>query len=198
MQDLIKVFTTYAGPDTDAQRNQYQRMLDLTRTAANACTGLYGEEVEKNELFVDLHLAELKALASSNNRKGIKTKYDSFCRAIQNLRNSESCKESCRKNVLATEFALLEAIHMLEKESRLEKLGYIVLLSIGIPFIGLTLWLLGLIELPGRLNQMIVDALPFLVSQPLGIMLVIVLPIIMALLVACLILRRLLSSAIGK
>ena len=66
MQDLIKAFTTYAGPDTDAQRKQYQRMLDLTRSAANACTGLYDAHLTENrELFIELHLAELKALANS-------------------------------------------------------------------------------------------------------------------------------------
>ena len=49
MEDLIKAFTTYAGPDTDAQRKQYQRMLDLTRTAANARAGLYDKQSDEHK-----------------------------------------------------------------------------------------------------------------------------------------------------
>ncbi len=135
MQGLIEAFTKYAGPDTDAQRKQYQRMLDLTRTAANACTGLYGEQLENRELFIALHLAELKALAYSNDRNGIKAKYCCFHTAIQQYRNDNCCKEQRRANVLAKETTLLEAIHNLETESWLDRLGYIVLLSIGIPLI---------------------------------------------------------------
>ena len=191
MEDLLKAFTAYAGPDTDAQRKQYQRMLDLTRAATNACTGLYGEKLENRELFVDLHLAELKALAYSNDRNGIKAKYCRFQTAIQQYRNEKCCKEQCRANVLATETTLLEAIHNLETESWLERLGYIVLLSIGIPFIGVFLWLLGLIELPDRLNQAIDDALPTVLNDSLGLILVFVLPIIVSLLVMILLLRKL-------
>ena len=89
MQDLIKTFTTYAGPDIDAQRKQYQRMLDLTRSAANACAGLYDkqwDETQTKERFIALHLAELKALAYSNDRNGIKAKYCRFQTAIQQYR----------------------------------------------------------------------------------------------------------------
>ncbi len=197
MEDLIKAFTTYAGPDTDAQRKQYQRMLDLTRTAANARAGLYDkqwDDTQTKERFIDLHLAELKALAYSNDRNGIKAIYCRFQTAIQQYLNDVGCKEKCRENLLATETALLEAIHKLETESWLERLGYIVLLSIGIPFIGYTVFaillVLGSIEPPDWLTQVIKDALPTLLSDPLGLMLVFVLPIIVSLLVVFLLLRR--------
>lgn len=39
MEDLIKAFTKYAAPDTDAQRKQYQRMLDLTRSPPTLAPG---------------------------------------------------------------------------------------------------------------------------------------------------------------
>lgn len=202
MQDLIKAFTTYAGPDVDAQRKQYQRMLDLTRTAANVCTGLSGQQWENRDLFIDLHLAELKALAYSNNRNGIKRKYCCFQSAIQEYRNNQYCKEKCREDLLEKETALLEAIHKLETESWLDRLGYIALLSIGIPFIGLAVTVFQLmsdyIEQPDWLNQMIVDAFPTLVSDPLGIILVLVLPIIVSLLVVFLLLKRVFSSENGK
>ena len=194
MQDLIKAFTTYAGPDVDAQRKQYQRMLDLTRRASNVCTGLEDIHVLKRQLFLDLHLAELKALAYSNNRNGIRTKYHCFAKAIQQCRNNPCRTDQCHKMVLEAETALLEAIHKLETESWLFRLGYIVLLSIGIPFIGLAITVFqlvsDLIEQPDWLSQLIVDALSTLVSDPLGIMLVLVLPIIMSLLVVFLLLRR--------
>ena len=88
MEELIKSFTTYPGPDTDAQRKQYQRMLDLIRSATNAFTGLYGEQLEDRELFIALHLAEPKALAYSNDRNGIRKKYGCFENAIQQYRNN--------------------------------------------------------------------------------------------------------------
>ena len=197
MEDLIKAFTTYAGPDTDAQRKQYQRMLDLTRSAANASTGLYGDDFQNRELFVDLHLAELKALAYSNNRNCIKAKYCCFQTAIRKYRNNQCCKGKCREYVLVTETALLKAIHKLETESWLERLGYIVLLSIGIPFIGVLLWVLGYIELPDRLTQVIGDALPTVLTDPLWLVLVFLL-LIMLFLVMLLLLRRLWSDLRGR
>ncbi len=193
MQDLIKAFTTYAGPDTDAQRKQYQRMLDLTRTAANACTGLYGEQLENRELFIALHLAELKALAYSNDRNGIKAKYCRFQTAIQQYRNDNCCKEQCRANVLATETTLLKAIHKLETESWLDRLEYIVLLSIGIPFIGYAVFAIllvfGYIEPPDWLTQAIDGALPTVLNDPIRLLLLLILPVIV-LLVVFLLLRR--------
>jgi len=197
MQDLIKAFRTYAGPDTDAQRKQYQRMLDLTRSAANACTGLYGEQCGEQwkgqELFIDLHLAELKALAYSNDRNGIKAKYCCFQKAIQDYRNNQCCEEQCRENVLAAETTLLEAIHKLETESWLERLRYIVLLSIGIPLFGLAIIFFqlarGHIDLPDWLTQAINDALLTVLGDPLRVMPVLVLPIILFL-VMFLLIRR--------
>ena len=197
MNDLIKAFTKYASPDTDAQRKQYQRMLDLTRSAANACTGLYGDDFQNKEQFVYLHLAELKALSYSNDKNGIKARYCRFQSAIQQYRKDLGCQEQCRANLLATETTLLEAIHNLETESWLERLGYIVLLSIGIPFIGLAITVFQLvsdhIEQPDWLNQMIVDALITSISDPLGLMLVLVLPIIISFLAMFLLLRRVFS-----
>ena len=194
MQDLIKTFTTYAGPNTDAQRKQYQRMLDLTRSAANARAGLYDAHLTEKELFIELHLAELKALAYSNDRNGIKAKYHCFEPAIQQCRNNQCCQEQCRADLLATETALLKAIHKLETESWLDRLGYAELLSIGIPLISFAiiviLFLLGFNELPDRLNQAIGDALPTVVNDSLGLMLVLVLPIIVSLLVVFLLLKR--------
>ena len=198
MQDLIKAFTTYAGPDTDAQRKQYQRMLDLTRSAANACTGLYDAHLTEKELFIELHLAELKALANSKDRNGIKTMFCRFEKVIQNYRNDSGCQEQCRADLLATETALLKAIHKLETESWLDRLGYAELLSIGIPFIGLSLWMLDFIELPDRLNRAIGDALPTVLNDSLGLMLVLVLPIIVSLLVVFLLLKRVWSDLRGR
>lgn len=202
MQELIKAFTTYAGPDVDAQRKQYQRMLDLTRRASNVCTGLEDIHVLKRQPFLDLHLAELKALAYSNNRNGIRTKYHCFAKAIQQCRNNPCRTDQCHEKVLEAETALLEAIHKLEAESWLDRVGYIVLLSIGIPFIGLAITVFQLIsdyiEQPDWLNQMVVDALLTLVGDPLGIMLVLVLPIIVSLLIVFLLLRRVFSSENGK
>jgi hypothetical protein len=162
MQDLIKAFTTYASPDTDAQRKQYQRMLDLTRSAANACTGLYGygEQFENREVFIDLHLAELKALAHSNNRNGIKTKYHCFETVIQEYRNNQSRTEQCRKTVLEAETALLEAIHKLETESRLDNLRRIDWILIGITIVLLLVLWLEVTQLINLLPQSIENLLP--------------------------------------
>ena len=197
MEDLIKAFTTYAGPDTDSQRKQYQRMLDLTRSAANACTGLYGEKLENRELFVDLHLAELKAMAYSNDRNGIKAKYCRFQTAIQQYRNEKCCKVQCRANVLATETTLLEAIHNLETESWLDRLGYIVLLSIGMPLFAIAFVVivlaLGHIEPPDWLTQVIDDALPTALNDSLRLLFFLVLPVI-TILVTLLLLKRGLSD----
>lgn len=198
MQDLIKAFTTYAGPDADAQRKQYQRMLDLTRTAANACTGLYAEQLKNRDLFIDLHLAELKALACSNDRNGIKAKYQRFEYATKQCRKNQCCSTQHRIYVMEAESALLKAIHKLETESWLERLGYIVLLSIGIPVFGLAVTVFQLasdhLGHPEWLNQMIVDALFTIVSDPLGLLLVFILPIIISLLVVLLLLRRVYSK----
>ncbi|MCY4061721.1 MAG: hypothetical protein OXG53_05075 [Chloroflexi bacterium] len=193
MQDLIKAFTTYAGPDADAQRKQYQRMLDLTRSSANACTGLYAEQLKNRDLFIDLHLAELKALAYSNDRNGIKAKYQLFECATKQCRKIQCCSTQHRKNVMTAETALLESIHRLETESWLERLGYIVLLSIGIPLTGfasLVLALaLGRVEPPDWLTQMIVDTLPPILTDPLRLVPVLVLSVILCL-VALLLIRR--------
>ncbi len=162
MNDLIKAFTTYASPDTDAQRKQYQRMLDLTRSAANACTGLYGygEQFENREVFIDLHLAELKALAYSNDRNGIKMKFHCFETAIRKCRNNQSCTEQCRVNVLAVETRLLEAIHNLETESLLDKLRRIDLILVVTTMVLLLVLWLDAVQLINRLPQRIKDVLP--------------------------------------
>lgn len=194
MQDLINAFTTYAGPDVDAQRKQYQRMLDLTRRATNVCTGLEDIHIVKRQQFLELHLAELKALAFSSNRNGIKTKYGCFENAIKRCRNNPCLTAQCREKVLEAETALLEAIHKLETETWLERVGYVVLLSIGIPLVGYTfvffLLVFGYQGQPDWLNR-IIDALPAVLTDPLRLIPALVLPIIL-LLVMLLLIRRML------
>lgn len=200
MQDLIKAFTTYAGPDADAQRKQYQRMLDLTRSSANACTGLYAEQLKKRDLFIDLHLAELKALAYGIDRNGIKAKYQDFECAIKQCRKNQCCSAQRRKNVMTTETSLLEAIHMLETESWLFRLGYTVLLSISIPLFAIAFIVirlaLGHLQPHDWLAQAINGALPTILTDPLHLMPFLVLLIILFL-VTFLLFRRCALTSIG-
>ena len=168
MQDLTKAFTTYASPDTDAQRKQYQRMLDLTRSAANACTGLYDEQLkdpEKKKLFVDLHIAELKALIYSKHRRDLEGRFDCFEKAINQRRDDQCRNKQCREDLLKTETALLKAIHKLETESWLDKLRGIDLLLIGITIaLLLGLWLES-IKLINWLPESIANFLPDVVKD---------------------------------
>ena len=112
--EAIKEFSKFAEPDKIAQQNQYRRMADLTRSAANAYTGLYKLGSQKH-IFVKLHLTELEALASSNDRRNLVDKFQCFRCAVEGGRRNG--------DVMRYEAELLQAIHQLETESFLDRLG---------------------------------------------------------------------------
>ena len=113
MENPIDEFSRFIKPDKTVQNNQYQRMLNLTRSAANAYTRLLGKKPRENT-FIQHHLAELEALARSNNKGNVLNNFHGFREAIQQGRSND--------DVMAQEVKLLQAIHQLETESPLDRL----------------------------------------------------------------------------
>lgn len=111
-----------------------------------------------------MHLAELKALAYSNDRYGIKSKYHNFETVIQQFLKNKCCTEHSRENVLAAEATLLTAIHKLETESWLDRLSCFYFFLIGIPtalfFVLWVLWLLDINDLINPLPLWMKNVLP--------------------------------------
>ena len=99
--------------------------------------------------------------------------------------------------MLVTKTVLLIAIHKLETESWLDRLGYIVLFSVGVPFIGYAVFaillVLGNIESADWLSLAIDGALPTVLNDSLRLTLILVLPVNI-LLVTFLLLRRVWSD----
>ncbi len=108
---LIQAFANVEAPYRAARHNQYKRMADLTRSAANARTGLYAA-LENRELFIDLHLTELEALVLNNNECQVRNAFEPFKKAIR----ERKCKE-----IMCCETALLLAIHKMETRPFLER-----------------------------------------------------------------------------
>ena len=86
---------------------QFDRMIDLTRTAANVYTGLV-EAGDKKPVLLLLTLTELEALAQSHGNNKLVDRFVEFRAAIEG--------EKSHREVAKQEQGLLTMLHKLERK----------------------------------------------------------------------------------
>ena len=101
-------FARSSESQNTAEQTQYDRMLDLTRTASNTYAFMHlVDSKETQEILLKLTLTELEALVRSNDD-------DSFLKKFCCFRNS-ILTEAEKECVMKHEMALLEATHRLQR-----------------------------------------------------------------------------------